>query len=400
MKICIINNLYPPYVRGGAEQVVAKTVEGLLKRGHRVVIITTSPAGGSYCEMDSKLTTYRFRPKNLFFYTKAHQYHWFIRLMWHLADIFHFSSAKYIKSILEKEKPDVVHTHNFMGLGFLTPWVIRQLNLKHFHTVHDVQLVEPSGIILKRHEKDWRYSGLHVKVYSWLMKKLMGSPDVVVSPSQFLLDFYKKRKFFLRSKRVMLRNPITFEADPTRAEACLASGAVNFLYLGQIEAHKGVLFLVESFHDFVSRSKKDCYLHLVGDGSQLNEIKRIARGCGKILIYGRVDRKKLPQIFEQSDITVVPSLCYENSPTVIFESFSFNKPVLASDIEGIAELITVGENGFTFVAGSQKSLEEKLQWCVENSDKLRAMSKKTADFLVGLGQKEYMDRLEKLYRGR
>jgi len=61
MKICIINNLYPPYVRGGAEQVVAKTVQGLLERGHRVVIITSSPAGGSssadqQCLPDARLS--------------------------------------------------------------------------------------------------------------------------------------------------------------------------------------------------------------------------------------------------------------------------------------------------------------------------------------------------------
>ncbi len=45
MKICIINNLYPPFARGGAEQVVKKTIDNLLTRGHRVVLITSTPQG-------------------------------------------------------------------------------------------------------------------------------------------------------------------------------------------------------------------------------------------------------------------------------------------------------------------------------------------------------------------
>jgi hypothetical protein len=38
-----------------------------------------------------------------------------------------------------------------------------------------------------------------------------------------------------------------------------------------------------------------------------------------------------------------------------------------SNIEGIAELIKEGRNGFTFVAGNEISLREKLQWCVDHS---------------------------------
>ncbi|MBD3311483.1 MAG: glycosyltransferase [Candidatus Magasanikbacteria bacterium] len=396
MKICIINNLYPPYARGGAEQVVAKTVNGLLKKDHEVVVITTSPAGGSYCEMDTRLTTYRFRPKNLFFYTEAHNYHWFKRLIWHVIDIFHFGSAGYIKKILIKENPDVVHTHNFMGLGFLTPWIIRRLNLRHFHTVHDVQLVEPSGIILKEKQDDWRYTGIHVKIYSWLMKVLLGSPDVVISPSQFLLDFYHKRGFFPNSKRVMLRNPITFEQH-AKIQGYKDSEILNFLYLGQIEEHKGVPFLVDTFLEFKKENFVPVNLHVVGDGSKLKDIKKIPANSSDIKIYGRIARENLPEIFKKMDVMIVPSLCYENSPTVIFESFSFGIPVLASDIEGIAELIQAGENGWTFKAGDKDSLKERIEWCFKNRDRVDQMSNGTAKFLEGLGQKEYVERLEKLY---
>ena len=43
MKVCVISNIYPPFHRGGAEQVVVKTVEGLDRAGHSVIVMTSTP---------------------------------------------------------------------------------------------------------------------------------------------------------------------------------------------------------------------------------------------------------------------------------------------------------------------------------------------------------------------
>ena len=43
MKICVINNLYPPYSRGGAEIVVENQVNDFLKQGHNVFVVATRP---------------------------------------------------------------------------------------------------------------------------------------------------------------------------------------------------------------------------------------------------------------------------------------------------------------------------------------------------------------------
>ena len=70
-------------------------------------------------------------------------------------------------------------------------------------------------------------------------------------------------------------------------------------------------------------------------------------------------------------------------------------PVLASNIEGIAELIREGENGLTFTAGDEKSLQEKLIWCLENLEKIKEMSKKTS--ISSRFEMDYIERLEELY---
>ena len=373
---------------------VANTVKGMLDVGHEVIVITTSPED-NYVWNEGKLKIYRYKPKNLFFYTQAYKHNVVARLLWHIIDMWHFSSANYVKDILKKEKPDIVHTHNLMGMSFLIPRMIRRLGRRHLHTIHDVQLVEPSGIILKTKEKTWRYNGWLTMVYVFLMKRLIGSPDVVISPSQFLLDFYLSRGFFQKSKKIMLRNPV-FVREINNVEHHYND--LVFLYLGQIEEHKGVVFLVETFLEMRQKAEFCAELHIAGDGSQFNKIKEMAKNDKKIILYGRVDRTKLPELFAKINITIVPSLCYENSPTVIFESLSFGAPVLASRVEGVEELIREGENGLTFDTGSKESLISKIHWCMENKNKLAEMSKNASQSLVGLSLDDYIGKLDGLYK--
>lgn len=394
MKVCIINNLYPPYVRGGAEQVVVKTVEGLLSAGHAVTVITTTPRG-DYCERQGdKLTVCRFRPWNLFYYTEGHRFSTGARVLWHLVNVFHIGAARRVRRIIKEVQPDVVHTHNLMGMSFLLPRVVRSLGIRHVHTVHDVQLVEPSGIIRKSRERSWRYTGPHLLAYSALLRALMGSPQVVISPSQFLLNFYETRGFFPASQRVVLRNPV---ATDLRSIPRIEHRDVQFLYLGQIEEHKGVIFLVQTFLHFLQSGGRGM-LHIAGVGAQADEVERLTHGTPSIIFHGKVEREHLPALFAEADVTVVPSLCYENSPTVIFESFSFGVPVLASNVEGIAELIQEGENGMTFATENKESLFDKLRWCAEHHEALHRMSGKTSSSLVGLSQGEYVEKLSTLYR--
>ena len=394
MKICVINNLYPPLARGGAEQVVEKSVLALTEAGHTVVLVTLGASTQVLkYSSDATLRTYTYTPKNLFFYTDAHKHSFLSRLVWHVVDMFHVGSARFVREVLEKEQPDVVHTHNLMGLGFLIPRAIRKLGIRHVHTVHDVQLVEPSGIILKQREHAFRYRGLPTKCYVAIMRRLMGSPEVVISPSKFLLNFYREWKFFGGSEFVQLRNPMTFEFGIKNDELRIKDTAFRFFYVGQIEEHKGVRFLVETFLS----SDIQCELHIVGDGAQLDEIKRLSEDDKRIHIHGRVGRDKLPALFEQADMVIAPSLCYENSPTVIFESFAFGVPVLASNIEGIAELINEGENGMTFAAGDENNLNEKLTWCVSHREDVKQMGEKTGDFLEAFSVEGYVGELEGLY---
>ncbi len=391
MKVAIISNLYPPHARGGAEQVVVKTVQGLRAAGHEVVVITAAPKGDTGKRVEDGVMVYRFTPSNIFFYTDAHKYHPLVRICWHIINAFGSRSTTYVQQILQEEQPDVVHTHNLIGIGFGLSRMISQLGIRHVHTVHDVQLVEPSGIILKQLDQSARYKGLHVWLYTAVMKRLMGSPQVVISPSQFLLDFYVARGFFPRSAHTLLRNPVRIAEIAART----TSDVCRFLYLGQVESHKGALLAVRAAKALPRGL--DWELTVAGDGAAFDELKREVAGDARIRVLGRIDRSAIGPQFAKTDVTIVPSLCYENSPTVIFESFVQQVPVIASNVEGIAELIDEEVNGKTFETGNQKALTGALMWACTHKTELPEMGRVAREGVIGLSLGNYISALESLY---
>ena len=129
MKMCLINNLYPPYARGGAEQVAKTIAESFVSKGDQVVVLTSAPEQWGTEKLD-KLTIHRLPPRNLYFYSDGYKHRLLTRALWHFFDIFNVATALKVRKILIEEKPDVVHTHNLMGLSFLIPVVLRRLKIR------------------------------------------------------------------------------------------------------------------------------------------------------------------------------------------------------------------------------------------------------------------------------
>jgi glycosyltransferase involved in cell wall biosynthesis len=124
--------------------------------------------------------------------------------------------------------------------------------------------------------------------------------------------------------------------------------------------------------------------HIVGNGEKLEEIKKITEGDVRFIIYGRKTGSDVEEIWRKIILTIVPSLCYENSPTVIFESLLRNIPVLASDIGGIPEIVP---REFLFETGDENSFMEKIKWFLENREKLPEI--KFTEINVG----DYVDKI-------
>jgi glycosyltransferase involved in cell wall biosynthesis len=79
-----------------------------------------------------------------------------------------------------------------------------------------------------------------------------------------------------------------------------------------------------------------------------------------VTFVGRYDPSQISRLMAAVDWVVVPSIWWENSPLVIQEAFAHGRPVICSDIGGMAEKVTDGVDGLHFRAGDADSLAETI----------------------------------------
>ncbi len=345
MKIGVINNLYKPYNVGGAEKVVENDIVDFKAKGHEVFLITSSQKEKGQTEKDGLKIYYL---KSIFCRLKNIPLP--LRFFWHLGNIFSFKKAGIIKNILKEEKPDLIVTHNLMGIGFLTPKIISSLKIEHHHFLHDIQLLHPSGLMFYGQEKKLETGA--AKFYQFLTRKLFASPAKIISPSKWLLEEHLKRGFFKNSQTEIRPFNILSEQKVYTQKT---GGKTNFLFVGQIEKHKGISLLISAFNEI---DNPDIRLKIIGKGSELEKIKKEATGNYKIEILGYLETSDIRRIMSESDCLIVPSFCYENSPTTIQEANSVGLPVIASNIGGIPEIIKAGDK--LFIPGNKADLINKI----------------------------------------
>ncbi len=396
MKIGVISNFYPPYEKGGAELVAQRTADELYRRGHDVFVLSTKEFDG-LASLNPKITEYhieriyRFYPMNLYHLLNSRKVPLPFRLVWHIIDLFSPFPASVLKKVVIAEEPDLIITHNLKGIGMQIASKIQSMGIHHIHTVHDVQLSVPSGLILHGHENSWLSKSFLQKTYERCMKKAIGIPNIVVSPSNFLADYYSERGFFKETDLKVIPNPAPRIDHFLRVER--RDGPVRFLFVGQIEKHKGIQLLLESLEDV----KFNFELHIAGEGSLSEYVTNWARTDKRVLYHGFISLDNINELMADSDAVILPSLCYENSPTVIYESLQIGTPVIASKIGGIPELIDHGKNGLLIDAKNRHALvaamveiAQKKEWYWDRTPEIRKNAKQHS-------LKKYVDQIEALF---
>jgi len=351
MKIVVISNLFPPYMRGGAERIAADVSCALARAGHEVVVITSGPkkSGARKYSVEQDryegLKVFRFYPQNLYFTLDDFKQSYLIRLIWHILDAFNTYSAAVVGKILKKEKPDLVITHNLKGLGLLIPWRIRRLGLKQIHVLHDVQLVEPSGLIMAMRES-WLGARIIQRLSTFVTRRLFKSPYLVVSPTEWLKNFYASRGFFLESKWLILMNPV--EVD---SREVAVSVPPRFVFVGQMEEHKGIQTLLKAFREVKQSASFQAALDVVGDGTLLERLQAEYGLLAGVTFHGRLPKEKVNNLLLGATALVFPSECLENAPGAVLESLALHVPVMASDVGGVSELVCENKSGWLLPAG-------------------------------------------------
>jgi glycosyltransferase involved in cell wall biosynthesis len=207
------------------------------------------------------------------------------------------------------------------------------------------------------------------------LRAALGEVDVAICPSEFLQDVYLGKGFKARQMYFLRQGLAHTPREPVKKSA---SSRLRIGYIGQIAAHKGVHVLVEAFRKLESASSQ-ALLKIYGDGQQFpdyyQKLQALAANQPDIQFLGTFDNPQITEIYRDIDILVAPSIWYENSPNVILEAFAHQTPVIASNLGGMAELVTDQQTGFLFAPQDSDDLAQRLHLIIKNPKLLIEMSK-------------------------
>ena len=390
MKILLLTNLFIPFTRGGAERIVELQANLFAQAGHEVLVVTPTP-DPRFLEsvLESGARVVRFRPRNLYFTLNDFRQSWWKRSLWHLIDLYHPYPKRFVCRVIASEKPDLVITPNMKGFGLRAFEAIRESGAPHVHVLHDLQLIVPSGLKIYGREKSWKTSGplqcLYRRATSWRLC----SPRLVVSPSRYLLDAHRSAGFFPKSEARVLPNPA-----PWMGSARISNFSEKMpesrpdptvLYVGQLAEHKGLRVLMEAWGKGMRAN-----LGIVGSGELEGEVQAFADKEPSVTFFGRKSPSEVRAMMSRARLLVVPSLCYENSPTVIMEALSVGTPVIASKIGGIPELVREGE-GTLVEPGNVEALREAIKKELQKPLDREKIKKTTERFSIDAYKKNLLD---------
>lgn len=138
---------------------------------------------------------------------------------------------------------------------------------------------------------------------------------------------------------------------------------------------KGQLLLIEAAHR-LARKGIEFELVLAGDGEMRAEVEGLIAQYGltkQIRITGWVSSNRVREEILAARGLVLPSFV-EGLPVVIMEAMALRRPVLATYVGGIPELVRSGEDGWLFTAGSIDALTVAMEDCLTRpADELRKM---------------------------
>ena len=346
------------------------------------------------------------RPDDYFFYTDGYEYDW---LFGTLTDKDYYST--HLRKVLESMQPDVVHFQHLLFLGYDAIRVVRNVlpSAAIVMTLHEyLPLCHRQGQLLRTFD-DEPCSGpsprrCHecfpdITPQTFFLRKQfiqshLSLVDRFIAPSQFLADRYVE--WGIPAERIVVEeNGRSFVEPPTATEE--RPHRDRFAFFGQISPYKGVDVLLEAMRIVTPpptqeqsmaqmmaplrrTSDRDVTFprpHLTVHGANLELQERsfqeriaelTAPTTPSVTMAGRYDWRRLGELMRTVDWVVLPSIWFENSPLVIQEAFHHGRPIICSDIGGMAEKVRDGVDGLHFRAGDAADLAEVIRRAYRTPD--------------------------------
>jgi glycosyltransferase involved in cell wall biosynthesis len=220
-----------------------------------------------------------------------------------------------------------------------------------------------------------------VAFYEWLERRVLEHADGII----FVSEGQKRRleSFGIKGKRSWVVHNAATIKKPTdeqrnnlrevvRERLGIPKDAKMVVSAGRLSPEKGHRFMVEAIGRLRERTNNTSFI-FCGDGICQKDLEKQAKKLGISDVCCFLGfREDLNDIFQAMDVMVLPSLT-EGLPNVLLETFACAKPVVATSVGGVPEVVVDGLNGLLVPAGRPDLLADAMQWCLTNPEMMRAM---------------------------
>lgn len=271
-----------------------------------------------------------------------------------------------IQTIHNHISPSVIHTLKEYGIPVIwnlhiyTPLCINSTFLCNGQICEDCKPTKFYMAVKNKCKKGSILASMvgAIAAYAHKITKIYDLVDFYISPSKFL-----KTKFieFGFPPEKIIHIPNFIAADKIVAHY----GGEYGLFFGRLSPEKGAITLLKSLIN-----NKDIPFKIVGDGEQAKILKEYAfmNGLKEIEFTGFKFGEELSALISNAKFVVVPSEWYENLPYSIIEAFAFGKPVIATNIGGIPEIVDNNRNGFLFRYKDYNKLSHNINALYNNTE--------------------------------
>lgn len=273
------------------------------------------------------------------------------------------AARKRFEAKLDAIDPDVVHVHNYFPL--MTPAVFYACTARGIpvvHTLHNFRMMCANGLLLrdgKVCEKCVSGSPFWAAAHRCYRDSFAGSVAVArmigaqrrwgtwhrhVTRFIALTQFERAKFIEAGVPPEKIRIKPNFVPDPSARKPSSASRRSGALYVGRLSHEKGLHTLIDAWREL------SIPLRIAGDGPLLTELQE--RAPDNVTFLGRLPSAQVHAEMGHASLLVMPSNWYEGFPVTLVEALACGLPIAASRIGSLQELVSDGENGFTFEPGN------------------------------------------------
>ena len=331
LSICMISDDFLPAMTGVGTHLKIIAPE-LVRRGHKVAVITTRRKGEAEVEEWDGVTIYRV------FTLKAYGFYQAL------------PSGRTIRRILDSAKPDLVH-HHYVGY-----MMMRVCGIAEFLQLPQISTYHFSSDVLTQ--------PLPMRPFAGLIRHRLVSYnnrfDLIIAPSQNLAQQIAKEGVL--SPLRYITNPVVFD-DSAHVVPAERTPAFTVLYAGRLGQEKNVGYLIKAFAALL-KSVPDAVLWVAGKGPEGPALESLCAQLGvseKVKFLGFLAHPTLARYYAACDLFVLPSLV-ETQGLVAMEAMRFARPVIVTKaIVSATELVEHGVNGYIVDPDSVDDLTHRLR---------------------------------------